>query len=726
MTADRIESVGITGLLRNLARYVRPYRLHLIPVILACILEMTFSAQVPLSMKFLIDRALGQHDQRVLILVLVALGSGAAIVSVAGLGRDYLYSRVVTRTMADMRYKMFAQLQNLSIDFYARTEVGDVLSRFSSDLNTVNEVLNYAVGWGIQPALDLFLTTVLVFAFEWRLALVGVLICPVCVLGPRILSRRAMRASSEKQSQESVLLSSLQENVSAPALIRAFNLQKMFLGSFFRRNRDLMNAGVKLGFLSSAMDRSSSFGTLVLQVIVMGIGGYMAFEGKMSIGTFASFQALFVSLSYAFGYIVQWSPSLIGATGGMTRIQQLLEEQPKVADRSDAVALSPLQNGIAFEDVTFSYDGTQKNLDRVSLFIPAGKFAAFVGPSGSGKSTTLNLIMRFYDPAQGRVTFDGTDLRNATQDSLRSQSAMVFQENFMFNMSIRENIALGKPDASFEEIVEAAKAAEIHDFIVSLPEGYNTVAGERGSRFSGGQRQRLAIARAVLRNPAILVLDEATSALDSATEAAINATFEKVARGRTMVSVTHRLSSAVNADMIFVMDKGRLAEQGSHEELVQRNGIYAKMWKRQSGLVLTEEDRAASVDPAWLRELPLLETVDTETLEQIVPWFGTDHCRKDHIIVNEGDPGTKFYILVRGKVEVSKLNADGSSRRLAVLQDGDYFGEMALLNDQPRNATVRAMTPCICLSLQREHFIRLLATNPTLRSHVAATVSSRN
>jgi ATP-binding cassette subfamily B protein len=179
-----------------------------------------------------------------------------------------------------------------------------------------------------------------------------------------------------------------------------------------------------------------------------------------------------------------------------------------------------LKNGITFKDVTFSYDDSEKNLDRVSLFIPAGKFAAFVGPSGSGKSTTLNLIMRFNDPIQGSVTFDGIDLKEATQDSLRSQIAMVFQENFMFNISIRENIGLGKPGATDEEIVAAAKAAEIHDFITSLPEGYNTVDGERGSRFSGGQRQRLAIARAVLRNPTILVLDEATSALDSATEAA--------------------------------------------------------------------------------------------------------------------------------------------------------------------------------------------------------------
>jgi ATP-binding cassette subfamily B protein len=268
MKPDHIESVGIARLLRNLYRYIRPYRLHLVPVILACILEMMFSAQGPLSMRFLIDRALGQHDRRILILVLVALGSGAAIVSVAGLGRDYLYARVVMRTIADMRYKMFAQLQSLSIDFYARTEVGDVLSRFSSDLTTVNEVLIYAVGWGVQPGLDLILTTALVFAFEWKLALVGVLICPVCVLGPRILAGRATRASSEKQSHESGLLSSLQENVSAPALIRAYNLQEKFLGSFFTRNRALMNAGVKLGFLSSAMDRSSSFGTLILQVIV--------------------------------------------------------------------------------------------------------------------------------------------------------------------------------------------------------------------------------------------------------------------------------------------------------------------------------------------------------------------------------------------------------------------------------------------------------------------------
>jgi len=558
--------------------------------------------------------------------------------------------------------------------------------------------------------LDILLSVALVFAFEWRLALVGTLLCPLCALGPRLLARRGVEAAAEKRARDVAVLSIVQETISAPALIRTFSLRDRFMGSFDRRNQRLLQSSIRLGFLTALMDKSTTLGALLLQVVVMAVGGWMAFHGRISIGTFASFQALFVTLSQSVGYLASYSPTLVSASGAVERMEGMLAEQPRIPERPDARRLAQPET-IEFRDVTFGYTAAQTALDRVSFFLRRGASVAFVGPSGSGKSTVLNLLLRFYDPSQGTILVDGIDLRDAAIDSLRRQSAVVFQETFLFNMSIRENIRLGRPDATDQEIEAAARDAEIHDFILGLPDGYETLSGERGSRFSGGQRQRLAIARAVLRRPAVLILDEATSSLDPTTEAAVNATFSRIASGRTVISITHRLSSVVHADWIYVMHQGQIAEQGRHDELVASGGRYSSMWRRQSGLRITED--SAGVDPKWLSEMPLFQDVDPATLEELATLFATEQIPEDRDIIREGDPGDRFYIIVRGKAEVLK-----AAKRAAVLQDGDYFGEIALLSNQPRNATVHSLTPCVCLILQRDHFRAMLDRSAPLRERM--------
>jgi ATP-binding cassette, subfamily B, bacterial len=704
---------------RSFLRYFRPYRISLIPVVLASALEMFFNAQIPMSVKFIIDRALLGHNERIMVVVLAALAASTLLISVTSLARDYLYARIVGRIVSSLRERLFEHLQSLSMEFYARTEVGDVMSRFSNDIGSVETGLAAGVAWGLQPLLDLIISAVLVFSLEWRLAAFGMLLCPLCVLGPRLLARRATAASLTKQRHESYIMSSLQETLMAPGLLRAFNLQEPTVKQFRERNGQLTRASLRLGFMTSMMERSASFGTLLLPVFVMAISGLLAFHGTITVGTFASFQALFVSLSYSFMYLAQYTPNLITANGGIVRIEEILSEKPKVADVPGAIALSPLVTAIEVRDVTFGYNAGRPNVSHVSLRIARGKSVAFVGPSGSGKSTMLNLLMRFYDPDSGAILFDGVDLRRAAQASLRTQTAVVFQESFLFNTTIRENIRLARPGALDEEIVAAAKAAEIHDFISSLPEGYDTISGERGSRFSGGQRQRIAIARAVLKDPEILMLDEATSALDAASEHAINATLAGIARDRTVISVTHRLSSVVNMDCVFLFDHGSLMEQGSHSELLAAGGRYAELWRKQSGVQVGKGDERATVDAEWLAELPLMKGVSTATLAELARWFGTEVFREDRAIVQQGDPGDRFYVIARGIVEVTRLE-NGRSVRLAKLQDGDYFGEAALLRDQPRNATVRTLTPCVCLSLPRDLFNRLLVKEPELEEHIRA------
>ncbi len=700
----------IPGVLRALYRYVRPFRLRLIPVFLACLLEMGLTAQLPLSIKYLIDRALVHKDGHALVVILSALAASAVLISAAGLARDHSYARIVARSIAALRSRMYERLQHVSLEFYSRRESSDILARFSNDLNSIDLALMAAVGWGLQPVLDIMLSVALVFAFEWRLALVGTLLCPICALGPRLLSRRGVEAAAEKRARDVAVLSFVQETISAPALIQTFSLRDVFMGTFHRRNDHLLQSSIRVGFLTALMDKSSTLGALLLQVIVMAAGAWMAFHGRISIGTFASFQALFATLSTSVGYLASYSPTLVSAAGAVERMEGMLAERSRVQESANARRL-PSPETIEFRDVTFSYTPSQSALDHVSFTIRRGSSVAFVGTSGSGKSTVLNLLLRFYDPSQGAILIDGTNLRDATLDSLRLQTAVVFQESFLFNMIIRENIRLGRPDATGSEIESAAKAAEIHDFILTLPEGYETIAGERGSRFSGGQRQRLAIARAVLRRPALLILDEATSALDPTTEAAVNATFHRIATGRTVISITHRLSSVTHADWIYVMHQGEIAEQGRHEELVAAGGRYSSMWRRQSGLRISEE--GAGVDAKWLAEMPLFQDVDPSALEELATLFATEQIPEDRDIIREEDPGDRFYILVRGTAEVLK-----ASKRAAILQDGDYFGEIALLSNHPRNATVRSLTPCVCLILQRDHFRAMLDRSTPLRERM--------
>jgi ATP-binding cassette, subfamily B, bacterial len=315
---------------------------------------------------------------------------------------------------------------------------------------------------------------------------------------------------------------------------------------------------------------------------VLAIGAYLATKGQITIGTFVTFESAFWEVSYNIAHLMHFIPVSIQAAAAVRHIQELLDEPTRGADRPGAPDLPRITNDITFDRVTFQYEGSQTPvLDNLSLKLKVGKTIAIVGPSGSGKSTLLNLILRLYVPDEGRVTIDGVDIRKVTRQSLRKSMAVVFQENMLFNMSIRENIRLGKEGATDEEVEEAARKAEIHRYIMSLPQKYDTSVGERGDTLSGGQRQRIAIARAIVRNPSVLLLDEATSALDQTTEAAINRTLLKVAKGRTMIFSTHRLTSVVDMDEIIVISGGKAIERGSHQKLLAANGVYRRLWDDQ-------------------------------------------------------------------------------------------------------------------------------------------------
>jgi ATP-binding cassette subfamily B protein len=708
----------VTGFLRRLLHYLSPYRLQATLLLLVMAVDICFEIAFPLSLKYLVDLAIIPQNTRLLVAILGGLGALGLLAAGAGFGRDVLYARIGANVLRDLRATAFAHLQRLSMTFHARSEVGDLLSRFTTDLAAVEGALVLALPVTMLAVGQLALSLVFLFLLQWKLAAMTTVGLLVSVVATRLLEDRAGTANQIMKEKQAAMAVRVQENLNAQQVIKAFGLEQLTVRTFRQMLADLRHASVRANTISYLVERIPNVVVLLVGLLVVGIGAVFTFQGQMSVGDLIAFNGLFIPLVNAVSNLTSMLPQLLQAAAGLQRIEEILAEPLHIHDAADAVAAPDFSRNLEFHNVTFSYGGPQPHLDRVSFTVKQGWWAAFVGASGSGKSTILNLVLRFYDPAQGGLTLDGLDFRHLTQDSLRGQMAVVFQESFLFNISLRENIRLGQPAASDADIEQAARMAGIHDFILSLPEGYDTLAGERGSRFSGGQRQRVAIARALLRNPRILLLDEATSALDPPTEAAINETLAQLARGRTVLSVTHRLTPVARADQIFVLDHGRIAEQGRHEELLARQGLYAQLWHKQSGFTLSSDGYHAEVTPDRLKRQPIVQELDEKLLAELAPMFVTEHYAAGQEIIQEGQVGRRFYLVVRGKVVVERASPSGSTERLATLADGDYFGEIALLRDIPRVASVRTLTPCVFLSLQRSQFLGLLDKAPHLRTRL--------
>jgi ATP-binding cassette, subfamily B, bacterial len=575
------------GALATIYRFVTPYLTNykkmLAFVGLGVVVETLFNVIMPLSLKFLIDDALGEEDFQALYKILGVLAAAGVFTSIVAVWYEKWNARLSAGIIADVRTRLFDHVQNLPAAFFQRTKRGEILSRFSVDLTAFEGTVRSFVQSAALPLLELSAGIVLMLFLNWQLAAVALLVFPITLIGPRVLTPKAVQANYEQKLNESGLLGMVQENIAAQAVIKAFTLHRRTFGWFTLRNDQARDKYTSAMFLSTMVERTVTISVLLLHLVVLAIGAYLATKGQITIGTFVTFESAFWEVSYNIAHVMHFIPVSIQSAAAIRHIQELLDEPTRGADRPGAPDLPRITNDITFDRVTFQYEGSsQPVLDNLSLRLDVGKTIAIVGPSGSGKSTLLNLILRLYVPDEGRVAIDGVDIRKVTRESLRKSMAVVFQENMLFNMSIKENIRLGKEGATDEEVVEAARRAEIHRYIMSLPQKYDTPVGERGDTLSGGQRQRIAIARAIIRNPSVLLLDEATSALDQTTEAAINRTLLKLARGRTMIWSTHRLTSVVDMDEIIVISGGQAIERGSHAQLLAKNGIYRKLWDDQS------------------------------------------------------------------------------------------------------------------------------------------------
>jgi ATP-binding cassette subfamily B protein len=543
------------------------------------VLNVTYAVTLPLASKYLVDNIVPGNSVTLLAIFCAMLFGIYVLNAVVGVRRAYLTELITQRVSNGLADSLFAHLQRLPEAFYAAHRQGDLAARLSGDLFVITQAFGRGVGIALFLVLTAAVSAAAAIALNPVLGLLLLLIVPIFGFAHAALQSRLERQSYELQAESGMVAAAVQENLAAHAEVQAFGLEQWARSAYRSRLDSLARVTLRLVVTGAAFETSMLLATTLGQLLVLGAGGWLIMHGQLSIGSLLAFVGLLAALFQPVAALSDIVQSVHRASGALRRVNEVLDEPVLIADHPNATALAPLQNEIHFDGVSFGYQPGKLVLQDLDLRIPAGARVAIVGATGSGKSSLLKLLLRFNDPTSGSITFDGSDSREVTLASLRGQTGVVLQDTFLFDTTVHQNIAIGRPDISREEVVAAASAACLHEEIEALPYGYDTILGERGLSLSGGQRQRLALARALVRNPRILVLDEATSALDSATERDILAHLEQSGDGRTTILVTHRLNLAVTADWVVVLEDGRIVQQGRHVDLLNVPGQYRALWE---------------------------------------------------------------------------------------------------------------------------------------------------
>ena len=721
MTRAFSDSLFLLGNYNNL---LKRYRGEYAVVIAGIFTQVAFFILYPLVFKYVFDKVIPHKDFTLLWIVVVEVVVLMVVCATGAYFQTKYMSMLGGRVLADLRVQMVNKLNMLPSGFYASVDSIDLLSRFSSDMDRLENSMTRALPSMVETFLIMFGCLITIGTIDWHLALAATILVPIGFLGNALMGPKEDQLNSQTRQLKNSLLASVEDFINSWLLIRAFNDTKHIKGRFDNTNSSYTDRSSDYSYHINISPVFSEYGVSISLAIIVVVGAVFAIQGQLTVGAFIGCFALLRKVADGSAKTAKAYSVFLNAIRPFRRIQKLLSEDVVSQDQPHSVELPPLVREIRFEEVSFGYVPESHILDKISFKIKAGSSLAIVGSSGSGKSTLTKLIMRLLEPQSGKITFDDVDIVDATIDSLRSQCGAVLQENHLFRGSIIENIRLGKLDASMEEVKEAAQKAKIEEFIQQLPEGYQTIVDERGSSLSGGQRQRIAIARAFIQNPTILFLDEPTSMLDPITESSVNAAFMELSKGRTIIMVTHRLASACHFDKILVIDQGKVAEEGSHEELMARGGKYRSLWDKQHGFSISSEGYI-KVTPERLRSIPIFSSLDQTALEGLACEFSTETFEPGVTVIQEGAKGDKFYIAVRGSLTVLKKGPDGMDKPVAVLSDGDHFGEIALLKSVPRTASLKTVAHTSCLSLSHERFSRLVKSQPELLKALEESMAAR-
>ncbi|MHB1483495.1 MAG: ABC transporter ATP-binding protein [Saccharofermentanales bacterium] len=581
---DEKKPIVTKKILFRIAKYFIPYWKLLFLLVFCIIVTASLGLIPPVLIKNIIDVAL--PDKRIdLLIILIASSFGATILSgLILVGQNYLNSWISKHIINDLRNSMFYHLQYMSVSFFSNVQSGEIPSRMNNDIGGIEGVF---AGTFVQILQNVFIFTTtasILFYTNWKLALISLLILPLFIIPTRKVGKVRWRIATQTQEKLAELNTIIQEtlNIGGTFLVKLFTKEKHQQSEFEKINKQVTKLQIKESLAGRWFFMTISTIVSVGPLLIYLVGGILLIRnGEVTVGSIVMFVAL---LNRLYGPVTSFANISVDITRSLAlfdRIFQYLDMEQEIIDSPDALELGTVEGSIRFSDVGFSYNSKSETLKDINIDIKPGELVAFVGPSGAGKTTITYLLPRLYDINSGSITIDGHDIRDVTLESLRKQIGIVTQDTYLFNTTIRNNLLFSKMDASEDEIILACKTANIHDFIMSLPDRYETIVGERGIKLSGGEKQRLSIARALLKDPRIVILDEATSSLDSVSESLIQEAIKPLLKGRTSLVIAHRLSTIMAADCIYVVENGQIAEKGTHEELLSFCGLYKELCDKQ-------------------------------------------------------------------------------------------------------------------------------------------------